>query len=223
KEYVGLYTLIEHVGNAFLKDHFKSAKGLLLKPEGVRGLDYLGEDWKAYEQRYRPKTEAPKALQKRFIAFTRLVNRGSDEEVRKGIGSYLDIDEFLRFVAVNGFIVNLDSFLALGHNYFMYLRPDTKKIVFIPWDLDLSFGAFPMGGSREQQLDLSITHPHPGQNKLIDRLLAIKDINDKYQKILKDLAATCFTKEKLLADIDAIDKATKDSLAREKKAVAARK
>src|SRR5207302_2690291 len=50
REYVGLYTLIEQVGGPFLKDHFKGAGGLLLKPEGLQGgLAYLGEDWKPYE------------------------------------------------------------------------------------------------------------------------------------------------------------------------------
>jgi len=54
RAYVGLYTLIEQVGGAFLKEHFQSGKGLLLKPEGLQGgLAYLGEDWKPYAQRYR--------------------------------------------------------------------------------------------------------------------------------------------------------------------------
>src|SRR5262249_19016026 len=32
KEFVGLYTFVEHVDKLFLKDHFKDAGGLLLKP-----------------------------------------------------------------------------------------------------------------------------------------------------------------------------------------------
>jgi spore coat protein H len=223
KEYVGLYTLIEHVGNNFLKDHFKSAKGLLVKPEGLRGLDYLGEDWASYEKRYNPKTEANKEQKKRLIAFTKLVNKADDDQFQKEIASYLDIDQFLRFVAVNGLLVNLDSFLGIGHNYYLYLRPDTNKFVFIPWDLDLSCASFPMGGSPQQQLDLSINHPHMGQNKLIDRLLAMKTVNAQYQQILKELATTCFTKDKLLQDIEAIEKTTKALLAKEKTAVDARK
>src|SRR5256885_38281 len=47
KEYVGLYTLVEQVDKVFLKDRFKKAGGLLVKPEGLQGgLPYLGEDWK---------------------------------------------------------------------------------------------------------------------------------------------------------------------------------
>jgi spore coat protein CotH len=222
KEYVGLYTMIEHVGSAFLKDHFKSAKGLLLKPEGIRGLEYLGENWEPYQQRYRPKTDASKKQQKRLMDFTRMLNKANDAEFRKKIGSFLDVDEFLRFLAANALLANLDSFLALGHNYYMYLRPDTDQFVFIPWDLDLSFGNFPMAGTAQQQEELSLQHPHMGDSKLIDRLLAMPEVKEKYQKILKDLSKTVFAREKLLKDIDAIEKVTQASLAREKKAAEAR-
>jgi hypothetical protein len=222
KEYVGLYTMIEHVGSAFLRDHFKSAKGLLVKPEGVRGLEYLGENWEPYQQRYRPKTDASKKQQKRLMDFTRLVNKADDADFRKKIGGFLDVDEFLRFLAANALLANLDSFLALGHNYYMYLRPDTNQFVFIPWDLDLSFGNFPMAGTAQQQEELSLIHPHMGDNKLIDRLLAMPEVKEKYEKILKELSTTIFTREKLLKDIDAIEKVTKLPLAREKKAAEAR-
>jgi spore coat protein CotH len=223
KELIGMYTMIEFVGRAFLKDHFKNADGLLVKPEGLRSLDYLGEDWKPYEDRYRPKTDATKEQKQRLIDFTRIINKGDDEQFRKEIASYLDIDEFLRYLAVNALIVNPDSFLGMGHNYFMYLRPDNDKFVIIPWDLDLSMGSMPFGGSPEQQIDLSLQHPHMGQVKLIDRLLAMKDVNAKYQKILKEVATTAFGKEKILKDIATLEQTTKESLAREKKAQEARK
>src|SRR5262249_6048748 len=114
-------------------------------------------------------------------------------------------------------------FYTIGHNYYIYLNPETNKFVYIPWDLDLSIAGFGMMGAGDQQLDLSLTHPHGGQNKLIDRLLAIKEVNEQYQKLLKELAATCFAKEKLLKEIDAIEQATKEIIAKEKKAASARK
>jgi spore coat protein CotH len=224
KEYVGLYTLVEQVDRIFLQDRFKSRKGMLLKPEGLPGgLPHFGEDWKQYAPRYRPRGEPDKKQQKRLIDFTRLINKADDARFRKEIGSYLDIDPFLRFLAVNALLANLDSFLGFGHNFYLYLRPDTDRFVFIPWDLDLSLGTWPMGGTPEQQVDLSVMHPHRGQNKLIDRLLAIKDVKEKYWKLLGELTATCFTRQRLLRDVAAIEKATKEPLAREARAVQARK
>ena len=224
KEFVGLYTVIEQIDKAFLKTHFKNANGLLLKPENLRGgLEYLGEDWRRYEDKYRPKNEATQAQQQRLIAFTRLIHQAGDAEFREQVATYLDVDAFLRFIAVDALIAHLDSFLGFGHNFYLYLPPDTNRFVFLPWDLDLSMGMWPVGGPPEKQIDLSLEHPHIGQNKLIDRLFAMKEVKEKYMRILKDLSATCFTKEKLLKDIDAIEQATRRPLALEKEATAARK
>jgi putative membrane-bound dehydrogenase-like protein len=223
KELLGLYTLVEDVDKVFLEDRFKSAKGLLLKPARMRGLDYLGDDWDKYKSNYQPQTEATKEQAKRLIDFARLVNQASDEQFAKEIGSYLDVDEFLRFTAANALVSNLESFLALGHNYYLYLHPDSNKFVFIPGDLELSFANFAFMGSADQQMDLSLTHPYPGENKLADRLLAIKDVKERYAKLLKELSTTCFTKERLLKEIEAVEKTTKDPLAREAKATATRK
>ncbi len=223
KEYLGLYTLVEQVDRTFLKDRFQTGKGLLLKPEGVRGLDYLGEDWERYRARYKPKRDPSKQEARRLIDFARLVHRADDEQFRKEIGSYLDVEEFLRFFAANTLVANMDSFFTIGHNYYLYLHPETNKFLFLPWDLDLSFAGFPMMGSPDQQTDLSLTRPYAGEHKLADRLFAMKEVSERYEKIVRELAATCFAKEKLLADIDALDKATKEIVAREKRATEARK
>jgi spore coat protein CotH len=224
KEYVGLYTLVEQVDRVFLKDRFKNTTGMLLKPEGLQGgLPHFGDDWNRYKQSYRPRGEPDGKQQKRLIEFTRLVNHADEARFRKEIGSFLDVEAFLRFLAANALLANLDSFLGFGHNFYLYLRPDTDKFVFIPWDLDLSLGTWPMGGTPERQVDLSVLHPHRGQNRLIDRLLAMKDVNAKYRTLLKELTTTCFTKERLLKDLSAIEKVTKEPLAREARAVRARK
>jgi putative membrane-bound dehydrogenase-like protein len=223
KELVGLYTLVEDVDATFLEDHFKSSKGLLLKPARMRGLDYLGDDWDKYKANYQPLSEPTKEQSKRLIDFARLVNQGSDEQFAKEIGSYLDVDEFLRYTAANALVSNLESFLGLGHNYYLYLHPDSNKFVFIPGDLELSFANFTFMGTADQQMDLNVVHPYPNENKLADRLLALKDVSERYGKLLKELTSTSFTKEKLLKEIDALDKTTKDPLAREAKATTARK
>src|SRR5207247_11426189 len=67
KEYLGLYTFIEQVDRTFLKDRFNNGKGLLMKPEGVRGLEYLGDEWAPYKGRYRPKHEPSKKEAQRVI------------------------------------------------------------------------------------------------------------------------------------------------------------
>src|SRR5262249_38009402 len=92
-----------------------------------------------------------------------------------------------------------------------------------PGELEQALANSPFLGSPEQQMDLSLRHPYPGANKLADRLLAVPEIGDRYGKLLKELAATCFAKERLLQDVQAVEKATKELVAKDAKAAAARK
>ena len=111
----------------------------------------------------------------------------------------------------------------LGHNYYLYLHPTTNRLHFIPWDLDRAFANFPILGSNRQQMDLSFTHPYAGTHRLTERLLAVPGGGERYQKLVKELAATCFEKQRLLQRLEAVESATKELVERDAKAAAARK
>ncbi|MBI5760165.1 MAG: CotH kinase family protein, partial [Planctomycetales bacterium] len=183
REFLGLYTLVEEVDKSFLRRHFQTDKGLLLKPEGTQGLEYKGEDWSAYAW-YEAKSKPKKDEARRLIELTRLIHKADDEKFRKEIGAYLDLDQFAGFLAANTLLANMDSFLTHVHNYYLYLNPKTNRFVFLPWDMDLSMGAFFMAGSAEQLQELSISHPHVGENKAIERLLAMDEFNRTAVEIL---------------------------------------
>ncbi len=213
RSYIGLYTLIEPVDKPFLRKHFKTDKGMLLKPERVQGIMYLGENWSAYKDKYNPKREPTEAQKKRFIEFARLVNLADNATFQAKIGDILDVDGFLRFAAANSMIVNIDSFFGLGHNYFLYLHPKTNKFHFIPWDMDLAFGGFFFAGA--DQADWSIAKPYTGNNKLTERILANKTHGDAYRSYLKKLTETIFN-EKVISDrIGKLEAIVKDAIAKE--------
>jgi putative membrane-bound dehydrogenase-like protein len=222
KAYLGLYTLVEPVDRAFLKDRFGTDTGLLLRPQGLRGLDFLGDDWERYRGPYRPLAEPTPDEARRLIEFVRLVQQGDDERFRKEIASFLDVDEFLRFMAVQALIANADGFFTLGYNYALFLDPKSRRFVFIPGDQELSFANFPMMGSADQLIDMSLARPYGGQNRLADRLLAIPDVREAHRKVVKELATTVFRKGRLLADVADLEGATKAILGREAAARAER-
>ena len=222
KEYLGLYTLVEPVDRAFLKNRFGTEKGLLVRPQGLRGLDFLGDDWGKYRGPYRPLAEPTAEEARRLIEFVKLVQQDADEQFRTQIGSYLDVDKFLRFMAVQALVANADGFFTLGYNYALFLDPNTKRFVFIPGDQELSFANFLMMGSAAELMDMSLAHPYGGQNRLADRLLEIPYFREVHQKTVKDLAASVFRKDHLLADAGAFEAATKTILERESDARAVR-
>src|SRR5260370_35151935 len=101
----------------------------------------------------------------------------------------------------------MDSFIGLNHNWMLYLDPKTNKFVFMPWDLDLSYGAFFPVGTPQQLMDLSIKQPYQGDNKLISRLFEDEKVYAAYKGHLQKLLKAGFTAEATKKDLPAITKA----------------
>jgi spore coat protein H len=221
-EYLGYYTVVEQVDKRFLRTHFGDGDGLLLKPEGIRGLPHFGDDVGTYEANYIPKDAPAQGEWERLIELTRLINKADEAEFREQIGAYLDVESFGRFLAANVMLASLDGFVGMGHNYYLYLSRKTGRFAFIPWDLDLAFGAFAMYGAPEQMADLSLEHPHVGENKLIERLMAMPVFRAGYREQVRRLAAEAFSSEKLGEDLAAVEALAAGPIARERDALRAR-
>ena len=77
-----------------------------------------------------------------MIEFCQFVSRADDRDFAARIGSFVDIEAFARYMAVVAWLSNPDSILERGQNYYVYLHPQTRKLYFMPWDQDHSFGNF---------------------------------------------------------------------------------
>jgi len=219
--YAGLYTVVEQIDQTFFKDRFGKKTGPLVKPEGLNGMPYLGEDWAQYLVPYGAKStdKIDPEDAKRFIAFVKFVKQASDEEFARGIGELVDVDEFLHFLAVEVMTVNLDSPLGMNHNYYITINPKTQKVIWVPWDLNLAFAGFggggrggrgggPGGGGANAQQDLSINKPSSmGQFPLADRILADPAFLKQYDAIVRDLVEKNFTVKRLGDRIELMDRA----------------
>src|ERR1041385_9565467 len=120
----------------------------------------------------------------KIIDFAKLIHRADDATFRAKIGSLLAVDEFLRYVAVNSALINFDSFLSTGHNYYLYVNPADGRIHFIPWDTNMSFGGYGWLGTDEEMAETSITRSYADHNILIERLLDI----DEYARAYSSMA-----------------------------------
>lgn len=222
KAFLGLYTVVENVDQQFCVDRFGTDKGLLMKPFRMRGIDFHGADWERYSGLYHPQREPTPQESQRVIDFAKLINQAPDDEFNQRIGSFLDVDAFLRDMAAHAVTSNLESFFALGHNYFLYLDPKSNQFRFIPGDLEFSFANFLLLGTAEELMDLSLLKPYPGENKLPQRLLAMEDVKAKYMQVVEELSAQVFTQQQLIKEADLIATATAEIRKQEANAVSAR-
>jgi spore coat protein CotH len=135
------------------------------------------------------------------MEFARLISQSDVALFRAKIGTYLDVDEFLRFVAVNALISNSDSYLNGMHNFYLYLDPKDDRFRFIPWDQDLSMGSSPFGGGA----NLDVMQPIRGDQPLIYWLLDDSAVASQYRAIVRELATSVFTAPALLRMVDDLE------------------
>lgn len=215
RQYFGLYSIIEDIDKTFARTNFGTGKGAILKPVTPNLFAFLGDDWSKYGQTYDPKTKLTDAQKKRIIDFARLVSSADDAEFAARLGGYLDLDEFARFMAVEVYLSTLDSILMMGQNFYVYLDARSDKFEFLPWDLDHSFGQFPMGGSQEQREQLSIRHPWRGENRFLERVFKVDGFRELYLRKLEQYSKTIFQPERFHHQVDEVAAAIRPAVQEE--------
>lgn len=135
----GLYLGVEAIEETFLQQNFENARGDLYKPDGTGSdLKWISDDIPDYSG-MNLKTNKDTKDQSELIEMLDAINHGGDIE------KYLDVDEMLRYFAVNTAVVNLDHYQGnLKHNYYLYEENGVFSI--LPWDYNMSFGGFGVGG-----------------------------------------------------------------------------
>jgi len=203
--YFGLYSLVENVDANFFEERLGSKKGSLFKPVTPNLFADLGDDWSTYRQTYDPKTELSPWQQRRIIDLCKLVTHANDAEFSQRLGDFVDLDAFARYMAVTVWLSTLDSILSIGQNYYLYLDAKTQKFQFVPWDLDHSFGQFPMMGSQEQREKLSIHAPwQQGGNRFLERTFGVAEFKKRYLARLQELSKTTLSPEHIIAQVDSL-------------------
>ena len=177
-KYIGLYNNTESIDDRFLKKHFGSKKGILVKCDPEWGLKtppnckkgdkssmmYLGDSPACYYSNYEMKSSDDGW--KPFIKMIEVLN-----EKDNAIANHLDIDQTLWMHAFNNVLVNLDSYTGrLSHNYYMY-KGEEGKFMPLVWDMNLSFGAFKFDGNGK-----------PLDNRGLQRLSPMVHFKNKNQK-----------------------------------------
>lgn len=129
-------------------------------------------------------TKTDEEDEQRLIASLKAINEGKDLE------KYIDVDEVLRYAAVNVFLVNLDSYFSnMGHNY--CLAENNGKLSMLPWDYNLSFGTYQLSSASDAinyPIDTVFYNVDSAERPIISKLLENKEYQATYHKYLQQLS-----------------------------------
>lgn len=219
--YLGLYSLSEEVDNDFLKEHFGNDAGTLLKPYSLDSsalFDYRGGEWNDYVQELDPKDTPVAADKKRLMDFCYLVTKASDAELAQRLGDFVDLDEMARFMAVTVWLSDGDSLMDNSQNFYTYLDPKTNKLVFIPWDLDHTFGHFPQHLNQRQREERPIFPRWYKRNPFLERIFSVPAFRQLYIAHLTEFSRMLLDPKRLAAQVDELAPYIREAVAEQGRA-----
>lgn len=187
RDYVGLYELIEPIDKVFLARVFgqdangKTENGGYLYEYHWKDLypwDYLGSDLRIYAELFEPKThesDAPALLYGPLEDLFRTLNQVRDSQFEREVGELLDLQQFVRHLAVENFIAERDGFLGFWgpNNFYLYRFQGRRLSQLLPWDKDLSLW------SRDYNILQGVD-----ENVLVKRVLAVPALYQTYLEAL---------------------------------------
>ncbi|KAG0027789.1 hypothetical protein BGZ81_005282 [Podila clonocystis] len=229
-EPIGLYVAVEEMKKHWIKkvlhpDVKKVKPGALWKMNSSDGhegnLEWLGPTSKSYVigdiyKNILPGNNPKDDIMKDLIQFMKILKDYDPEEVADPIAfwqQHLDLDLFLRSMAMEYLTGSWDSYWGQGSNFQFYNDPITGKWTWLPTDFDDTFGTSFEG-------DLKSYHAIPKKNdKGFESPLAQKlimetpQINARFENILKEIVTYVFKPSALTPRMEAYKKMIEEDVA----------
>ncbi len=144
--FYGLYVMVEHVDEEFVKEHFREAGGNLWKCLWPADLTYRGDnpqDYYPYYDETRPyelKTNKDAYDYAPLARLIKVVNNTPDDEFADSLQAVMDVAGVLKYFAMNILTGSWDDYWSLMNNFYLYYRPGRDQFNLIPYDYDNTFG-----------------------------------------------------------------------------------
>jgi hypothetical protein len=213
--YFGLYTVVEQVDRDFLREHFPDDTGDLYKPEPPAGdLSWHGDSLDGYvSMGLETNEDAPDHGS--LIRFLDVLNNTPDGELEAALPEVLDVDGTLRYLAVTVALVNLDSYLGMGHNYYLYEDRTTGRFVVVPWDLNEAYGNFRCRFEEDELVNLPYAEPtcdDPNRRPLVTRILRVPAWRAVLEANLEELLTGAWSPDRVSERVHAVADLIRDDV-----------
>jgi len=181
-EFVGLYALVEAVNRDFAQAAF-ARSGMLFEFRWTQPFyeTYLGDGLGPYAALFESRNPVPQstgALYTPIRDLFRAVNETPDGQFAS-VDRHLDINGFIRLVAADSFLAELDGILGYDGMNNVYLYTIGERAHLIPWDKDHAF--------------ISATHPvlaYSQDHVLMSRILADRGLRATFFDALAGMSAS---------------------------------
>jgi hypothetical protein len=187
-EPLGVYSNIEAMEPALLARWFDEPEGRLWEGQ----LSDFRDDWLGTFEVQEGDGD-PAALEAVVQALEQ-----PDDDVLAALDGVIDLDQYLRFWAMEVLLGHWDGYAGNSNNYFVYQDPADQRLRFMPWGIDALFDSdHPFGADNPTSMVAVTALPR--------RLYLLDEGRERYYAALFELLDTHWDEDALLARIDRME------------------
>jgi len=184
----GVYVNQQTFSKKFLRDTFGTAKGTRWKSPNNSvggGLSYLGDEVAPYRLWYEMKGADDLDAWAALAQLTKVLNETPADELEAALAPILDVDEVLRFLALDIALVNNDGYWRDGSDFNVYLDRN-DRFLFLSHDANEGLRTGGRSGDAAQPDPLAVLDD---PNKALrHKLLAVPSLRTRYLAHVGDIA-----------------------------------
>ena len=190
----GVYASSQEYNADLTQDQFHTRKGARWKvpgnPGAQGGLGYLGEDPAAYKSHYEIKTKDDAKSWSDLIHLCKVLAETPPANLEQALTGLLDVDEVLKFLALDKAAINNDGYWVRMSDYSIY-EDEKGKFYAFPHDSNETLreteGGFGGGEGGTVKLD-PFAGSEDSRKALLNKLLAVPAFRAKYLADMKMIA-----------------------------------
>ncbi|MCC7042929.1 MAG: CotH kinase family protein [Acidobacteria bacterium] len=195
----GVYANAQQFNKEWANDNFKTTKGdaRWKVPQGggggIGGFRYMGDDPGAYRNTFEIKSKDEAASWNALINLARVLDTTPVAQLEAALAPILDIDGYLKFLALDNVMASGDGFYSRTADYSLYLDTD-GRFHFTFHDANEMFsagggrgGGGGFGGGGGVRLDPLVSANDAGK-PIISKVLAVPALRVKYIAYVKEMA-----------------------------------
>ena len=186
----GFYTVIEQIDDQFLDWNILDDEGNLFKagdnfggsPNGggnEADLKYYGNNQTNYYDLYELKSNKDTNDWTDFIQLIDFINNSTNTVFENELPIHIELEQYLRSVALDNLFSNLDTYTESARNYYLYHNLTSNKWEWIKWDANETFGTY--GGQTVSNMTTMAIDFHSNNRPLLERIFDSPIIFDQYR------------------------------------------
>ncbi len=207
----GMFTHTEQVNKKFIDSRFGDDNGNLYKCSWPADLGWIDNNPDTYkniinpsplnERAYELKTNEDEDDYTDFVQLLNVINNSTAGNFIADIEAIFDVQTYLKTLAAEVLIGHWDNYYYNKNNYHLYHNPVTNKFVYLPYDMDNTFGV-QWGVSNINNRNIHQWGNNGVQAPLTKRILAITNYKKAYEGYIKQIIDTVFNEAHLFPLID---------------------